>query len=189
VVIKAGGSIAMNILQEYINTQQKMTDLRIDYFFQEVLFSFQWWFLIAMTIVSWVTWWKLVDRERLKTILLCGLLIMVLTIVFDDIGLTMSLWTYPYQVILFMSRMNAVDMAILPVAYMLIFQFYPRWKSYTIAIFLFALFAAFIAEPLFAALGMYIKLKWQYAYSVPIYVAMGVFVKWLINKVDSMTTK
>lgn len=177
----------MTNLEKYIRTQEKLTELRIDYFFEHVLFSYQWWLLIIFTIVPWLIWWKLVDRRRLKAILACGLMIALLAIILDDIGLTMSLWAYPYQTFFVTSRMNSVDMAILPVFYMLIYQYFTKWPHYTAVVLLFAFFAAYIAGPLFDALGMYIKLKWEYFYSVPVYFLIGVLAKWIIDKVKNVS--
>lgn len=178
--------MTLTIMNELIDLQVKNNELRKEHYFETVLFSYQWWILVIITVGLWIIWVKLVDKERLHSILLVGLITSVFAIVLDDIGLSLSLWAYPYQIVYFTSRMNPVDITIIPVFYMLLYQYFKTWKSYFIILILMALFAVFIAEPFFGLLNMYTKLNWEYWYSGPIYIIMGVIVK---GVVDHLTKK
>lgn len=162
--------------------------LRKLYFFEHVIFSFQWWLLICIIIVLWVTWIFLVDKNRLPIILLVGFTTSFFAIIMDDIGLALSLWAYPYQIIYFLNPLNSIDMAIIPVCYMLLYQYFRTWKHFMMVLVLLSLFAVFIAEPLFVKLDMYVLLKWQYWYSGPIYILIGIFVKGLFDEIDKRTS-
>ncbi|WP_077622391.1 CBO0543 family protein [Sediminibacillus massiliensis] len=174
----------MPIRDKLLQMQKESAQLRKELFFDEVLFSFQWWILLAITVILWIIWLLVVDKKRLKPILIVGLIIGLLAIVFDDFGLSVAAWYYPYQMVYFTTRLNPVDLAVLPVCYMLLYQFFYRWKSYLIASAAFGLFASFIAEPIFVQLNMYKMMRWEYWYSAPIYFMMGIFVKWLVDKID-----
>jgi hypothetical protein len=47
-------------------------DLYREYWLNEVLFSFDWWLLLAISIIPWIVWWKVVDIHKLTPILLYG---------------------------------------------------------------------------------------------------------------------
>ncbi|RSL33332.1 hypothetical protein D7Z54_10170 [Salibacterium salarium] len=172
-----------SILNEILETYERYIQLQEEHYFENVLFSYQWWILVFIPIVLWVTWALLVDKTRMNSILLAGLLATLLAVVLDDIGLSLGLWQYPYRIVPFTSRLNPIDIGIIPVFYMLVYQYFQSWKVYTIIITLLSLFAVFMAEPLFGRLGMYLALQWEYWYSGPIYILIGIFVKWLVDKV------
>ncbi|HEX6923032.1 MAG TPA: CBO0543 family protein [Bacillales bacterium] len=179
----------MHLFQEMLKLQQKLADLRKEYFFEENLFTGQWWLLVGMNILLWIVWIILLDRTRLKSILLVGLFSMAFALVLDDMGLSMGAWNYPYKIAFFTTRLNPVDMVILPVAFMLIYQYCRRWIPYTIVTILFALFASFVAEPLFVKLDLYVLIHWKYVYSAPIYAAIGIIVKGAVDLADYLETK
>lgn len=174
----------MKQIDERIQIQKQFADLQKEHFFENTLFSYQWWILVATTVILWIVWLLVVDKKRLKGILIVGLITSMMAVVLDDIGLSVAAWFYPYQLVYFTTRLNAVDLAVLPVSYMLLYQYFRPWKSYLFATIGFCLFASFIAEPIFVQLDMYKMMRWEYWYSSPIYLAMGVFVKWLVDKIE-----
>lgn len=174
-------------MEDIIDISGMLYDLQKEHFLENVLFSIQWWFLLLLTILLWVIWFRLVDKRRMGIILLVGLITALLATLMDDVGLTLTLWHYPNPLTPFISRLNSVDLAIVPVGYMLLYQYAKRWKPYVIALFLMTLFAILVAEPLFGKWGLYLKIKWEYWYSGPIYFAMGIFVKWVVDKVDKVS--
>ncbi|UOR12552.1 CBO0543 family protein [Halobacillus amylolyticus] len=177
-------------MEKIIQIQKENAQLQKHHYFEEILFSYQWWILITITVTLWVLWAVLVDKKRLKSILIVGFITSQLAIILDDIGVSLALWTYPYKVIYFTSRLNTVDITIIPVTYMLLYQYFRSWKSYLIVLALFCLFAAFVAEPIFVKLSMYKLLSWwEFWHSSPGYMLIGIFVKWLVDKLDRYTQK
>ncbi|HEX7064700.1 MAG TPA: CBO0543 family protein [Bacillales bacterium] len=179
----------MPLWDQILDLQAKMTELRKAYFFQEVLYSYQWWILVVQTIIFWVVWGILVDQKRLKNILLVGLLSAGIAIMLDDTGLTLDLWNYPYRLFHFSTRLSAVDMVAIPVAFMLIYQYCRNWRTYLIITILFALYAAFILEPLYIKLNIYTIIHWKHIYSAPIYAAIGVVAKGAADIVERIQHK
>src|SRR5690625_1717869 len=160
----------MSILNKLVKTQQEYAHLIKQHFFQVEIFSYQWWILVTTMIVLWVLWLILLDRKHFRNILMIGLFSSVFAIVLDDIGLSRALWAYPYKVIFVTTRLSPVDLCIIPVAFMLIYQYARKWTWYMIFSILFALFASFVAEPLFVKMNMYHMEHWHFYYSAPIYV-------------------
>ncbi|HET7577721.1 MAG TPA: CBO0543 family protein [Bacillales bacterium] len=181
----------MQLFYKILKLQEQMVHLRKKYFFEHVLFSGQWWLLVIITLVLWTAWILLVDRTRLKNIMIVGLITLGFAIVLDDTGLSLHLWDYPYKLFFFATRLDPVDLVILPFALMMIYQYGRSWISYTVMVFLFALFAALVAEPIFVKLDMYTMIHWKHIYSVPIYFGIGLvaraatdFITWIERKAN-----
>ncbi|WP_152640146.1 CBO0543 family protein [Virgibacillus necropolis] len=175
-------------MNEIIDTHEKYSQLKKQHFFENTLFSFQWWILVTITVVLWMIWAVMVDKKRLNIILLVGLITSLLALIMDDIGISLNLWTYPSQLTYFVSRLYPVDVAIIPVFYMLLYQYFRAWKSYLVVLTLLSLFAIFVSEPIFSELDIYTLLRWKYWYSFPIYILMGIFVKGLVDKIERKCT-
>lgn len=186
---RRGGGQGMPLWKKILEHQDKMAELRKVHFLQDVLWSYQWWILVAATIVLWALWVILLDRTRLRNILIVGLLAMGFALVLDDIGLSMALWNYPYKIVFFSTRLSPVDMVILPVTFMLIYQYFRGWVTYILFCILFSAFASFIAEPLFVKLNMYDLLQWKFMYSAPIYVGIGIIIKGAVDLTERLERK
>lgn len=169
-------------IKELIELTGKINDVRNDYWFKEVIFSFNWWLLLLLTIIPWFLWWKAVDKKRIIEILFYGSLISIYSILLDEIGSYFSLWIYKYQLVPISPRLNPIDLTVMPITYMFVYQFLKKWKSFLIAQLILAFGAAFIAEPVFIWLGIYKPLNWQLYYSFIIYFALGVYNKWWVGR-------
>lgn len=168
-------------MNEMLDLYKAYMEIRNDTFFEYVLFSYQWWILLFIIIVLWSIWIMVVDKKRIQSILLVGLLTSIIALTLDDIGLNLMLWDYPYWITPFTARMDPVNIAIIPVSYMLVYQYMKTWKTYIIILVIAGAFGTFIAEPIFVKLNLYHMLKWKYSYSLPFYIAIGIFTKWLVD--------
>lgn len=177
----------MNSFEAIIEIQKQLSNLEHDYWKDNVVFSLNWWFLLMLLIVPWFIWWKFVDKKNIKQILLYGTYIMVVSSTLDDIGIATALWAYPYQLFQVGDRLNSVDLTALPILYMLVYQYFPKWKSFIISSIIFSFFYAFIFEPFFILLGIYRIIKWKYIYSFPIYIIMGIVGKFFVEKIDKVS--
>ncbi|MGG0741269.1 CBO0543 family protein [Niallia taxi] len=128
-------------------------------------------------------WWILLDKTKIKKIWLYGALITILIIYLDDIGGVLNLWNYPYQLINIIPRLNPIDISVLPVMHMLIYQYFSKWKNFIIANIIISFCNSYIAEPFFVKIGIYELTNWKYIYSVPIYVMKAILIKFILEKV------
>lgn len=78
--------------------------------------------------------------------------------------------------------MFEVDLGFLPVIYMLIYQYFPDWIKFTIAISITAVIIAFMGEPLAIRLDIYEMNNWKHIYSFPLYIALGL-IKMILKKI------
>ncbi|MFV2049648.1 CBO0543 family protein [Metabacillus sp. YM-086] len=114
---------------------------------------------------------------------------MLTSFLLDQIGASLQLWTYPVTTTqLPRDVFDPADLSILPMFYMVIYQYFPKWKSYILGQIFFAFFAAYIGGNIYQWLGIYKILKWKHIHSVPIYILMGIAVKWILNKLKEIET-
>lgn len=159
------------------DAEEKLISSQIAFWKANVLFSFEWWFLVLMSILVWLIWWKTVDRGRLPQIVMFGALVLIVTTLLDGIGSQLLLWDYPVQLMPTFSRFIPVDFVALPVSYMWIYQYFRSWKSFLIGVSASALLFAFVLEPVAAGMGLYVPLHWKHVYSFPIYIVIGVIIR------------
>lgn len=171
------------IFEEIVATQRKLTEMTYEIWAGHCVFTFQWWLQTIFLFAPWYLWWKLVDRKRLKEILLYGLLFIIFTTYLDEIGSELTLWAYPYKITPVFPRLITVDITVLPVAYMLIYQYFQTWKSFSIATALAAAVCAFIGEPILIWLKIYKIYNWNHIYSFFIYITMAISLRWLTKTI------
>ncbi|MBT2736184.1 CBO0543 family protein [Bacillus sp. ISL-7] len=173
----------MNKFQEIEKHYEQLRNLWLDYWTQEVLFTYQWWTMIVVLIIPFFLWWRLVDKTRIIEISMVGLFVSIIAFILDQIGSSLGYWTYPYTLTPLERDLWAVaDFSIIPFFYMIIYQWFPKWKTFILGTVVFALFSAFVGESIFQWLGIYVLLKWKHIYSIPFYVLLGILVKILLEK-------
>ncbi|WP_240374011.1 CBO0543 family protein [Bacillus piscicola] len=147
-----------------------------------VLFTFNWWLLVFIMIFPFLIWLKVVDKSRLLEIMIVGLFAGIIASFLDMVGVSFSLWSYGNQLLQVLPMLSPVNFSLLPCIYMLVYQRIPSWKPYVIILTLLAAFGAFVAEPVFSWLHIYHVITWKYSYSFPIYIAIGIGIKALTEK-------
>ncbi|MCD8508624.1 MAG: hypothetical protein LRY73_01065 [Bacillus sp. (in: Bacteria)] len=171
---------------EIIEIRNLSKELLLNYWLNETVFSLNWWFLLITTIGFFVIWVIVLDKTRIIEIMVYGLLIGTLGFILDMIGISFVLWSYPDRLTPVMSSMMEIHKMHMPVFYMLIYQYFRTWGRFLVAITITAFVFAFVFEPITVWLGIYEIYNWNYAYSFPIYIAIGVFFKWLIMKLKKV---
>ncbi|MFB3166880.1 CBO0543 family protein [Neobacillus sp. 179-C4.2 HS] len=179
----------MDKFQEIEKHYGQLRTLWQDYWTQEVVFTYQWWIMILTLLIPFFLWWKLVDKTRIREISLVGLIVSCIALILDQIGSSLGFWTYPFTLTPLERDLWAVaDFSVMPFFYMMLYQWFPKWKSYLVAIIIFSLFSAFVGEKIFQWLGIYKLLKWKHIYSIPPYILLGIFVKVILQKLKTIET-
>lgn len=173
---------------EIQNNYHKVQELSHKYWVHDSLFSFNWWFIVSLTFIMWAIWFKFVNRAMLVEILLGGCLISLVTLLLDLTGLNMNLWDYPTLVIYsFYPTLLPVDIVVIPVTYMFLYQFHRTWKMFFLMSVVVSGVYSFVAEPIFNLMDIYRLKHWHYYYSFPIYIVLFVFVRWFVLKVKAIS--
>lgn len=174
---------------EIVALQRQLTEYRFEQWGQESLLAPQWWCLIFLLIIPWPIWCKLVDRKRILEISMFGALTIGLITVMDALGLELGLWGYKYKIIPLLPGLLPLDLSVLPVMHMLIYQYFRPWKSFLIALLITGCGLAFVGEPLMVRMGIYQIYHWQYIYSLPIYIAKAVACRLILTNLMNMRTR
>ena len=122
------------------------------------------------------------DKTKTAVILAYGLYIMFVITAMDAIGSALQFWIYPIKLFPFIPDSIGIDWGILTVIHMLIYQYFPNWKSFIIVESIAAALLAFIGEPFAEWYGIYLVLHWYHTWSFPIYILKTILGKWLIEK-------
>jgi hypothetical protein len=146
------------------------------------LLSWQWWLLLAATIVPWIIWLKVRDKDRTFEIFSYGLTWGMISSVLDVIGGEMIFWGYPNKLLPMVPPLFPADITVIPVSYMLTYQYSKTYKSYLGYCLIVSAMFAYVLEPLFIKSGMFILHKWKHTYSFIGFFILSQLIYWMINK-------
>ncbi|MEH7548398.1 MULTISPECIES: CBO0543 family protein [Bacillaceae] len=177
----------MESFKKIEQTYEELRTMWLDYWFEEVFLTYQWWIEVVIVILSLFLFWKFIDQSRLREISLVGFITAGIAFILDQIGTSLGLWIYPYTLTpLERDEFAPADLSIVPLFYVMIYQKFSTWKNYIIAIMIYAFIASFIGESFFQMLGIYKVINWNHIYSVPFYILIGIFVKMVLQRLNSI---
>ncbi len=175
--------------EQVLDAQNISIQLQLDHWLKFEVFSPQFWLLIGMLIIPWFIWFKLVERKRLLEIIIFGLIISIIVTTLDELGCQLNLWEYLYDIEPLFPRLIPMNFTLLPIGYMLVYQYFTKWKSFVAANAVVAAFYSFIGEPFLKMAGIYAMLNWKQIYSFPIYIIIAVLVRvlvdWIVSKKEA----
>lgn len=79
-----------NFTAIYKATQQ-FQGLRVKRWLEHDLFSLAWWFLLVITVIPWIVWWRLADKKRLLELVCIGTMTSGISLVLDAVE-TINSW-------------------------------------------------------------------------------------------------
>ncbi|MUV37841.1 hypothetical protein JNUCC1_01647 [Lentibacillus sp. JNUCC-1] len=167
--------------QEVLELTQQFRDAKIEYWLNENLFTFSWWVLFVTTIAAFAGWIMILDKKRIFEIITYGCLVTTLAFTADSIGVALVLWSYP-NTLTPIPVTAEIHKVLMPVIYMVIYQYFKTWKTFLRASAINALVFAFMLEPLLIWLQIYEPYHWKHIYSVVPYFIIAVVFKYMINK-------
>ena len=171
---------------DVVQLRRQLKDTNLEYYLNENLFSFGWWLLLLTMIGLIVLWIILVDKNRIIEIVTFGLMITISAVILDVIGVSLMLWGYPNMLLPLVPPIFTIDVGHIPIFYMLIYQYFNKWKSFLIAMTLTSFTFSFVFEPITVWLRIYETHQWKYIYSFPIYIFLGVLFKWIMIKLKKL---
>lgn len=175
--------------QQILQAHESFSKLREEVWLTDILWSWQWWLLLALLFLPWIMWWRLVDKKRLAEICLLGMFVLATASWMDEIGTDLILWYYPYKVIPWYPQLIPTNYTVLPITYMLIYQYTPKWSSYIIAMAAMSALFSWGAEPVLEFMGIYQLVTWKFSYSFPLYLLIAVSHRWLLERILAISRK
>jgi len=171
------------LFDRYLEAKKEMTTLRIEHWYKYEFLSLQWFGIIFISIIFITVWWRLLDKKRLIEMLLFGFFIATSAAIMDGVGTEFNAWEYSVKVLPVFFPLIVVDLMMLPLILMLLYQFFTEWKGFLVAITITSAIFSFIVEPMVEYTGIYQTFAWKYYYSFPIYILMGLINKWLMQAI------
>jgi hypothetical protein len=165
-----------------IEQESELTSLRLTKWLEHDVFTIGWWVMAILLILPWFFWYMKVDKKRLQEMTLYAFATSLIAITLDEIGSTLKLWTYPIHVFPLLPRLITINYTLVPIIYALVYQRFQSWKSFFAANLFLAFIFSFVLEPILVWAKLYVLIKWQYVYSIPLYFFTAVFLKWFVEK-------
>lgn len=147
---------------------EKVHDQMYQTWLDGVLFTWEWWVSISLSIIPWLFWFLFRKKNSTYRLLTAGLWVAFISTVFDSLGVALGFWHYHFEVFPIIPSFSPWDITLMPIIVMFILQIRPNANPYIKSI-LFGVIGAFLAEPFFEWLGLYKRDQWEYIYSFPLY--------------------
>src|SRR5699024_4743567 len=124
------------------------------YWLNEGLFSLDWWVLFVTTIVLLIVWVIILDKKRIMEIITYGLMVLAIGTLGDILGLSLLLWEYKIS-LLHTPQLLEIHNVQMPIFYMIIYQYFNKWKTFLIAAAINSLVFGLVFEPILVWLNIY----------------------------------
>src|SRR5699024_7997646 len=109
--------------EDILDSGSQYSEQRLEYWMNEVFSSGQWWVLF-ITGVSLLTIWIIVlDKKRIMEIVAYGMMVAIIANFGDTVGLSFSLWGYPYT-LMHTPEIMEIHNVMMPIFYMIIYQYF-----------------------------------------------------------------
>lgn len=159
------------LLDEVYESVANVSHTLFDIWLNAILFSWRWWFGLALTVAPWIIWILFHDKQKSGRLLLVGIFSACTTNFLDVIGLSFGLWHYDWKLLPLIVSYIPWDYALFPVFVMFLLEIKPKVNSWIKAV-VFSFTCAFVFEPIFIFLGMYHEISWKNYYSFIIYILL-----------------
>lgn len=163
------GITGLQKIDESSNMLIRAYQNKIEVWQELILFSWQWWFGVLLSLIIILFWLKIRKKESTDRVLYAGIIVASIATFLDIAGNSFGLWTYKYEVLPWGPWYLPWDYALMPISVMFLLQIKPNVSPVLKALF-FGSVSSFIGLPLFEFLGLYEPLEWKYIYSFPIQV-------------------
>ncbi|MFD2614921.1 CBO0543 family protein [Paenibacillus gansuensis] len=167
---------------DVLQARERLRDVSASHWYHEDLGSWQWWFLLLVSIVPWIVWRRYRDRNRSYEILSYGFLWASLATSFDVIGGELLLWGYPDKLLPMVPPMFPADLTVIPVLYMWMYKWASTARKYFIGTLALAFLFSFIIEPVFIFFHMFFLQHWKHIYSFFGFIILSYVVLWIHRK-------
>lgn len=164
----------------------RLTDLRWEIWAEHTLFTWQWWMLLSICIITPFLFIKFVRKEKfLQSFCYFGV-IFILNKYMDDLATAMDWYDYRIQLEPIIPTMLAANLFVIPMGLSIIYQRNEKWKPFLIALGLFSMFVSYISLPLMKMVNIYSTKAWNSHWSFISLVIMAVVSKIVVDRIESI---
>lgn len=139
-----------------VKMKNEATDALTDYWHEFLLyFSLEYWMMITILFVPLIVLFFRIDKNKIFLIGFYGYSVHVVFAYIDIFGQNNGRWNYPFPILPVLPGL-AIDSSLVPITYMLIYQWtLNNHKNYYVYSIIAALIFCFIFKPLLVALGLF----------------------------------
>ncbi|SPF41251.1 conserved membrane hypothetical protein [Candidatus Desulfosporosinus infrequens] len=159
-------------------TSRLLANQSYQHWVSQELFSFGWFLTIIVLAVVYTIWLKLVDKSKLRDLLLLGSLCAVGFLITDIVFLSFfgtvefKIRLFPFDPPIFL-----VSVTKAPIVYMLVQQYTSSWKGYLLWASIGAAVLAFVLLPIYSLLGILQLHNWNYFYQFLLILTGGILAR------------
>ncbi|WP_417900327.1 CBO0543 family protein [Bacillus haimaensis] len=168
-----------------LNTQQKEVSKGWIEYWQEYSFfdTWQFWINLLFLVLPLIILWFKMDRSKAFHLGFYGFAVHIIFTYFDTALVRYGLLTYPYQAIPLVPVNFGLDVSLIPVIFMLLYQWTMKYKkNYYLYSLMLSAFLAFVFKPILLFLDLIIWHKWVNPfYLFLFYIVIFCLAKWLTN--------
>lgn len=166
--------------EEILEIREVFRGAYLEYWLNYNLFSFPWWVIVVMNLLVFYVAWKMLSRTRLFELLTLGGLTVIVSTLLDIITVQYGLTGYPNSLFPISPSLFLGSFTMIPVIYMLIYQYFSTWRSYITAMIVVSVILSFVVENFLRWLNIYQYINWNSIYSLIVYIAMAILLKWIM---------
>lgn len=140
--------------------------------------------MIAIIVLSYIVVFLLLDKRRYTELLLFGSLMTVMSLVLSILGSNFDLWSYNIRLLPTTPSPFLYDLTIIPLYYMLVYQYSPDWKRFLLWN---AVLAGLISFAFYPTLQVFDIVSYSNGW-IPAYFFPFIFISSLIARVVLIAT-
>ncbi|MCM3671864.1 hypothetical protein M3181_23185 [Mesobacillus maritimus] len=171
-------------LEQIMHAEIEQQKRIFDYWYEYSNFTnWQVWVCLAMFVVPLVLLILFIDRRRVFLLGFYGYSVHVFFAYTDIIGVDRGIWYYPYKLFAFLPSSFTLDASLVPVIYMLYYQYLlNRGKNYYLWMLPLCFLLAFFMKPLMVGIGLFhFHEKENFLLLFAGYVFTALIAKWLTD--------
>ncbi|QOY36698.1 CBO0543 family protein [Anaerobacillus isosaccharinicus] len=165
-------------LEELYEEVSIQTYEKFDIWIDHVVFTWQWWVGVGLSIIPWILWFIFRKKESTLRLLTVGFFVIFISTILDSIGVQLGFWYYTHAPLPLIPAFFPWDTTLMPVVIMGLIQFKPKLNPYLKGL-LFASLTSFVGEPFFIWMELYKPVVWKSIYSFPIYFLIYMIAHWI----------
>ena len=168
----------MEITFEMIyQARETLHNLILSKWLNQDFLTIKWWGILTFIVISYILVFYLLDKKRFTQILLFGALMTVSITTYDLFGANFGLWGYKVRLFPVIPGVFLYDYTVIPLYYMLVYQYSPNWKMFFVWNAVLAGFIGLVFFPTLVAVDIIRFINWK-----PIYQAVAPFLFGFINR-------
>jgi hypothetical protein len=142
-------------------------ELVMEKWLAEDVFSLRWWSMVGLVALSYLICFSLFDKRRISKLFLFGSLLTVGAAVYETIGVNFVLWFCATPIFPIVPCLFVPYLTVLPVYYMLIFQYTNTWRQFSLWNLIAVSVYSFVLLPVFIHFKISEMDNWRPVYHIP----------------------